>query len=558
MVQNEHDSTHGLSTVAAALANSALAAVDVARGLLPGPRPDRVVIELTGSYPALKEARRFPARYVRVSPAPVSLEEFERLIDALLRADWPRTVTFRFAQLDVPLATAAALRRQFGRLRAAGRRVEVLATSFDNAGYYLASAADAIVAPPSAEFNVNGLAFTATFLGDTLAKAGVRFEKLAIREYKNAGDDLVLPRMSEAQREQYGAYLDSVVASTHADIAAGRGRSAEEVAAWVDAGVTSAAGAARLGMIDRVAYEDEALGPDAVPVAAARRRLPVRRFATQTGRVALVSLEGAIVTGPSRSSPVPLPVLGSKTAGSETLVRALRAAGRDVRTRAVVLHVDSGGGSALASDLIGREVELLARRLPVVAVMGGVAASGGYYVLTHATRVLAEATTITGSIGVVSMKPVLEELYHRYGANVESVERGRFAGMMGSHRPFTVDERELQERYIDEVYARFVARVAAGRRLDARRVDEIGRGRIWSGADALGRGLVDEIGGLPQALARAKELAGLPPDAAVRRVEAPRELLLPTTEDPTTLLRALGAGVRERAWLVHGTTLTVR
>ncbi|HNQ99671.1 MAG TPA: signal peptide peptidase SppA, partial [Trueperaceae bacterium] len=235
----------------------------------------------------------------------------------------------------------------------------------------------------------------------------------------------------------------------------------------------------------------------------------------------------------------------------------LRAAGRDKSTKAVVFHVESGGGSALASDLIGREVELLAKRMPVVAVMGGVAGSGGYYVLTHATRVVAQPTTLTGSIGVVTLKPVLKELYDRYGVNVESLERGRFAEVMASHKPFSPGDRELLERYIGEVYERFVMRVAAGRGLSSERVNEIGRGRIWSGADAKELGLVDELGGLGLGLRLAKELAGLPHDAGQWRVPAPTKYLLPTADDPTTWLRLLGANLREAAWLL-GEPVTVR
>lgn len=547
-----------MQRVMASVRNSLVAVTDLVKDALPGERPERLVVSLSGSYPAFKERRKFPARLVNMGATTSSLEELERLIDALLRAAWLRTVVFRFADLNVDLTTASALRRQFARLRAAGKRVEVYATTFDRASYFLASAADRIVAPESAEFQIYGWALTTTFLGDALGRAGVSFDKLAIKEYKNAGDQLALAHMSEAQREQYGAFIDSIVTTTVEGIAAGRERSPSQARAWIDAGVTSARQAAELGMLDDVKYEDELLDKHAKPLAAAKRFLPGRRNSTEPGRVALVTLEGAIVTGPSRHSPIPVPLLGGRTAGSETLVRALREAGSDKRTKAVVFHVESGGGSALASDLIGREVELLARRVPVVAVMGSVAGSGGYYVLTHATRVLAEASTLTGSIGVVTLKPVLEELYARYGVNVESIERGNYATMMLSSKPFDAAERALLERYIAEVYERFVARVASGRKLTPERVNDIGRGRIWSGADALGLGLVDELGGIPQAVARAKELAGLQHDAEVWRVEAPSKYLLPTTEDPSTWLRALGASLRERAWLVHGAQVRVR
>lgn len=542
----------------ASLANVLVTLADLVKGALPGKRPERVVVELSGAFPAFREPSGFPARFMRLRQRRASLEDMSALVDAALRAPWLRTVVFRFSELTPNLTTALALRREFARLRAGGKRVEVVATTFDNATYFLASAADAVSAPPSAEFQVNGLAMTTTFLGGALARAGVRVEKVAIKEYKNAGDQLALAHMSAAQREQYGAYLDSVVKTVEEGVAERRGTDEGSVRGWFDAGVTSARQAQELGMIDQVKYEDEVLDEDVKPFAAARRYVTGRRRGHHPERVAMISLEGTIVTGASHSSPVPLPIVGGRSAGSETLVRALRAAGRDPSTKAVVLHVESGGGSALASDLIGREVELLAKRMPVVAAMGNVAGSGGYYVLTHATRVLAEATTLTGSIGVVALKPVLQQLFERYDVNVESVERGRFATMMASHKPFSPEEHELITRYVAEVYDRFVARVAEGRRLTPERVDEIGRGRIWSGADALGLGLVDELGGLPLALARAKELAGLPQDAEHWRVKAPRKLLLPNAEDPTTWLMALGASGREKAWLLQPAQFELR
>ncbi len=556
MAKKEQGAARLAAVATARLSNVAAGLVDLVRDGLPGKRPERVLIELSGKYQAFRDRPKLVGRLLRTSQAP-SLEDLERQVDALLRSPWVKRVVFRFGQLEPSVTTAAALREQFERLRSGGKTVEVVATTFANATYYVASAADRITAPPSAEFMVNGLVMTTTFLGGALGRAGIEFEKLAIKEYKNAGDQLARSHMSDAQREQYGAFLDSVVGTLSRGVAERRGTTPDTVRAWVDAGVTSAAQARELGMLDDVAYEDEVLGPETKTFAAVRRFITGSRRSESAARVAIVALDGAIVTGPSRSSPVPVPLLGNKTAGSDTLVGALRAAGRDKNTKAVVFHVESGGGSALASDLIGREVELLAKRMPVVAVMGGVAGSGGYYVLTHATRVVAQPTTLTGSIGVVTLKPVLKELYDRYGVNVESLERGRFAEVMASHKPFSPGDRELLERYIGEVYERFVMRVAAGRGLSSERVNEIGRGRIWSGADAKELGLVDELGGLGLGLRLAKELAGLPHDAGQWRVPAPTKYLLPTADDPTTWLRLLGANLREAAWLL-GEPVTVR
>jgi protease IV len=246
--------------------------------------------------------------------------------------------------------------------------------------------------------------------------------------------------------------------------------------------------------------------------------------------------------------PFPLPLLGAQLAGAETITRAFRQAEADESTAAIVFYVDSGGGSALASDLIWREVARIRAKKPVVAVMGEVAASGGYYVLAHASRIIATPMTITGSIGVVSGKAVLAGFNRKYGLNPETVSRGRYALTYSSDRPFDDEERALLERYNREVYDRFTQRVAEGRNLSVARVDELGRGRVWSGADALEHGLVDELGDVALGIRRARELAGLSEAAAVWNVEAPAKMLLPTPENAEALLKLFR---RERLWLMH-------
>lgn len=540
------------------LRNGAVRFRNALAGALPGERPRWLVLELSGSYPARRRRRRrFSPAALLAPERPVTLEELAEQVDALARAPWLEGVVLRFGELHVDLTAAYALRNQVARLRAGGKRVVAWASELTGTAYYLASSADEVVAPESATVAVHGMALTTVFMADALARLGVRFEKVAIREYKNAGDELALSAMSEPQRRQYEALLDSLQETYVAAVAADRGRRADEVRGWIDRGVTSAAEARELGMIDRVAYEDEVSGAGHKPYAEGARFLPRPLRPAASGRVAVVSLEGNIVTGPSRRSPVPLPLFGNATAGSETLVRALRAAAHDTRTRAVVLHVDSGGGSALASDLIWREVKLLAAHKPVVAVMGRMAASGGYYVLTHATRVLAAPTTLTGSIGVLAGKFVLEEFYARYGFRPERIARGRFAAMNGAAHGWDEGERALVERYDLEIYERFVARVADGRRLSPERVDEIGRGRVWTGTDALGLGLVDELGDVDRAIACARELAGLSADAPAWNVAAPRKLEMPQAADPAALWPGLESLLREPVWLMHPAALHI-
>lgn len=321
--------------------------------------------------------------------------------------------------------------------------------------------------------------------------------------------------------------------ATSRPIGAGR---AEEIRSALHEGVTSAAQARAAGLVDRLAYEDEVVGPRHKTLEASARLLAVRK-PSGARRIAVVSLEGAIVSGRSRKPPVPLPLFGGAVAGAESVVMALRAAGADPDTAAVVFHVDSGGGSALASDLIAREVKRVARDKPVVGVMGGMAASGGYYVLCHATRIFAAPTTLTGSIGVFTGKLVLGELFERHGMRPEEVRRGRHALL---HHPATGlddDGRALLARGNDEIYERFLAQVAEGRKMGRDAVHAIAQGRVWTGDDALARGLVDEIGDVEAAVARACSLAGIAPGAATHNVRPPMETLLPsTTTDPAALV----------------------
>lgn len=520
--------------------------------VLPGERPSWLVMELSGSYPARRRKRKLvDFQSFLGGEREKSQEELVEQIDRVLQAPWLEGVVLRFGALQIDLATAYALRNQIGRLRAGGRRVVVWSSDLNTVSYYLASAADEIVAPESANLWVNGFAYSSTFMAGALSRFGVRFEKLAIEEFKNAADEFALSEMSEPQRIQLDALLDSFESSYLEAVGTGRGKPAQEVKAWIDEPVTSAFRAQELGMIDRAAYEDQLLGEKHKTYAQAARFLPSRTRPPEAKRVAVVSLEGAIVPGKSRRTPVPLPLVGERMAGSETLVTALRTVARDPATAAVVFHVDSGGGSAIASDLIWRELKLLAERKPVVAVMGRAAASGGYYVLTHASRVIAAPTTITGSIGVLMGKIVLEEFNEKYDLNPEALKRGRFSTLTHSSHGWDDSERELVRQLNDEIYERFVDRVAQGRGLSPERVDEIGRGRIWSGADAREIGLVDELGDIELAIMRAKELAGLHADAPVQNVQAPQKLLLPTADDPSAFVRELAPLLRERALLIH-------
>ncbi|TDE99007.1 S49 family peptidase [Occultella glacieicola] len=510
-------------------------------GRRPGPdtEPDRVIVDLSGPYPAQRRPG-LAALLQRTS----SLDSLAERLDRIGEADWVKSVVVRVRGLTADLATAGAIAGLLAHL-AERKHVVAYLEQVSMTGLLATAPVPDVVAPESADVSVPGLAGEQIYLGAFLRGHGIGFENLRIGEYKSALTPFSQDHMDDAQREQLGAYLDSAESSWVHALAAGRGVSEDAARGWLDAGLTSAAELLEVGLITRIAYDDELV--TVADTSLARTLDLLRRQHTGAGRrtplrvrpdgVAVVPVVGAIVSGSSGGGP-PVPVLGGPRAGSDTVVAALRRADRDEHTKAIVLFVDSGGGSALASDVIHRAV--VACRKPVVAVMGSVAGSGGYYVLAGADHVLASPFTLTGSIGVVIGKPVLTEFSDRHGFNAEPVGR-EDALALSTARPFTDAQRERMTKLMGEVYARFVDRVATGRGLTPARVDELGRGRIWSGRDAVGLGLVDALGDLRDGLAYARRLAGLPADAPARPVRTGLTVPgLPTLgTDPAAALEAL-------------------
>ncbi|MBI2322311.1 MAG: signal peptide peptidase SppA, partial [Chloroflexi bacterium] len=490
-------------------------AIDDARRRAHRRPPCYVVVTLRGPFPDRTPPRRpFGLRWPWEDAA-LSVEGFGELLERLAADARVAGVVLRLHALGLPPAKVQSLRQAVERFRRRGKRVVAYATQIDTLSYALATAADEIVVPESAEIHVVGLAVQATFLKDTLGMAGVEADIEAIAEYKTAGDVLRRSEMSPAHREMLDALLDSLYAQIVGAIAAGRRMSREAVRAAIDAMPMTARQAQAAGLVDALRYEDELGARLGAPgglvtweaarawVRRPRRWLPDRA-------VGVVAVEGTIVVGPSRRLPLPIPRLGV-LAGSETVIQALRQAERQQHIAAVVLLVDSPGGSALASDLIWREVRRLARKKPVVASFGPVAASGGYYVAAGASAIVAQPGTITGSIGILGGKVVTAGLFAKLRAGRELLWRGAAAAMLRDAAPFSGPERARLQALLADGYERFLARVADGRRLTRDAVQTVARGRVWSGEQALERGLVDELGDFELALARAKALAGLDP-----------------------------------------------
>jgi len=395
--------------------------------------------------------------------------------------------------------------------------------------YFLASGFGEVWLQPSGEVNLVGVAMETRFLRGLLDKLGVVPEIGQRYEYKNAADRIMRTEMSDAHREAYDRLAESAWEQIVAGIAESRGLPADDVQAIADRAPLSAADAAAAGLVDHVGYRDEvyaaarraASGNGDVSLLFAEKwskpESPVAKVVHQIRQrkapaVALVEGHGGVVIGRSRRSPVQGPLMGSDTVAAQ-----FRAAVRDDNVKAIVFRVDSPGGSYVASDTIWREV-VCARESgkPVVVSMGAVAGSGGYFVACPADVIVAQPGTLTGSIGVLGGKAVTLGLTDKVGLTYDSVQRGANARMYSTHSPFSAGERERLEAFLDAVYADFTTKVAQGRGMTRDAVHEVARGRVWTGADARGNGLVDELGGLRDAVRIARERAGLADDAPLR------------------------------------------
>jgi protease-4 len=497
-------------------------------------RPSEYVwIEASGSLPEFETQMGFLRRLLSPGSGPITLEGLRRRLDRIAADGCTQGVVLRVRDLDAGWAALEELRREVIAFREGGGRVVAyLADGVNTRSYYLACAADEVLATPLATLNVTGVRARVNFFKDALDRLGIEAEVVAVSPYKTAGDPYVRNDFSRESREQVGRLLDRRFEEITRAISEGRDLSPEEVRGVLDRAPYGAREAVAEGLLDETCYEDELplrLGSDGrrarlLEWSATRRALRMPYSRRPRRRVGLVDVSGAIVRGRSRRLPLPLPLLGGEQAGSESVVAALRVAEKNRRVAAVLLRVESPGGDALASDLIWREVERIRAKKPVVVLMGNVTASGGYYVSAPASHVVARRNTVTGSIGVLTVRPVAGALYEKLGINPASVERGVRAGFLDpSSRP-TADELRVLERQIQLVYDEFKDRVARGRKIEPTDLEDIAGGRVWTGEEAREIGLVDEIGGFREALRKAAELGGIRRDGpgVLVKISGPR------------------------------------
>ncbi|MFB4286627.1 signal peptide peptidase SppA [Nonomuraea sp. ATR24] len=425
------------------------------------------------------------------------------------------------------LATVQELRQAVVRFRASGKLTVAFGETFGEFGsgtvpYYLASAFERVYLQPSGDVGLTGIALEQRFVKGALTKLGVGYEMGQRHEYKTAANTFTHDHMTEPHRESVGRIVESVTGQLTAGIADGRRLDPAKVRELFDQGPFIGAEALQAGLVDGLAYRDEvydevkrAAGDEAHLLYVSRyaKGAAVRKLPNPTADgIALIHGMGQIRTGRSGRSPLG----GSGAMGSDTISAALRAARRDDHVKAVVFRVDSPGGSYVASDTVWREVVLTRKVKPIIVSMGDLAASGGYFVSMAADVIVAQPGTLTGSIGVFGGKPVLSELLERIGVTSETVAEGANAGMFSTSRGFSPEQWERVNAWLDRIYDDFVGKVAEGRSLTRERAHELARGRVWTGGDARDNGLVDELGGLEDALALARKRAGLTDDAPVR------------------------------------------
>ena len=522
--------------------------------LAPASIPDRVILTLDLERGLVETAPR--------DPLLLALErrrlKVREAVDALHRgAEDDRVLGLWVKGGDSPggWGRSQELRDAVEVFRASGKPTVLFAETFGeflpaHGAYHLATAFEHVILQPSGEVAVAGLAAEAPFFEGALEKLDIEARFDARGEYKDAGDIFTRDGFSDSSREALEALLGSLLSTFRDGVAQGRGLPPDSVRSLLDRGPFHAEEALALGLVDELGYRDEAMARMEARVGGGTTALSVRDYHARGGRawdrgarIAVIYGLGAIQRGSSGFDPLS----GEGAMGASDVAAAFREAVEDDRVRAILFRVDSPGGSWVASDVIRREI-LRAREegKPVVVSMGNAAASGGYLISSAADRIVAHPTTITGSIGVVAGRFVLEDFFQRLGVTWDRVEVGESAGYLGGIEDFTDEEWERFQASLDRIYEGFVGRVAEDRGMEVDRVEAVARGRIWTGRDAMELGLVDELGGFGTAVAVARELAGLEVDARVQLRVYP--------EEPTLfqLLMEEGWGVQASGGLVSG------
>ncbi len=439
------------------------------------------------------------------------------------------------------------LRTAVKKVRDAKKPVYAYTDTIGTKGYLIASACDKVVMPEAGMVLMVGLRAEVGFYKGLFDKVGIEPNMLRVGEYKSAAEPYTRTEMSPAFREELGAVLDGYYGLITRHVAEGRGLKAKQVEAIIDSGPHTATAAKKAGLIDHLAYADEIddliekanPGTEVKFVSKYGKKKIDTDFSGFAGlakfmnlmmgiedgkgssnnpKIAVVYAQGAIMPGRSSAD-----LFGGATMGSDTIVAAIDKARKDDKVKAIVLRVDSPGGSALASDLMWRAIERAKKAgKPVVVSMGDTAASGGYYISMGADHLFAEPGTLTGSIGVVGGKLATGKAFEKVGITTSVISRGKNSGVLSATTGFSDTERKAMQAMLDEIYEQFTKKAAKGRGMEYEKLEKLARGRIYTGQQALEIGLVDELGTLDDAVAKARELAKIDADTETDRLQLPK------------------------------------
>ena len=518
-------------------------------------------IDLAGPFPEFS-APDFLTIYFLGRP--ISVRDIWESFRKAKADDRIRCVLLRLGYLECNWAKVSEVREAIREFRASGKKVYAYieeAPEFDKE-YYLATACDRIILHPLGWLGVNGVGGWVPFFKKGLDKLGIEAQFEHVEEFKTAYNMFMEKGFTEAHKVMLEAIYQDIFSEYVRAVAEARKKSEAEVKAIIDQGLYQGEQALDAGLVDELRYEDELEKLLQEEDRKLHRtslseylRISPASLGLEAGRkVAVIYAAGPIIGGERPYG----------TIGSRTLSRAIRRAREDRSVAAIVLRVDSPGGSAVASDVIWRETVLAKKEKPVVVSMSDLAGSGGYWISMAAHRIVAQPQTLTGSIGVLGGKFSLAGLYEKLGITAEKMTFGRRADLFSTFRPFSPEDRRLLKEQILWTYDKFLSKAAEGRNLSREDVDRVGRGRVWTGHQAKEVGLVDELGGLDKALELAKDLAGIPSNENVRLVVWPRKTTLfgtlsgrldikalqPLSSDLHGLLRTLEILQKENPWAV--------
>lgn len=488
-----------------------------------------LVVELAGELP-WREGRRhrwsFLQRSRRRPLAVPSLFALSQQLEKAARDRRVRGVVVKVEGFDGPGSQLWGARAALAKLRKAGKEVVFYGRAVSMREYALMSGGSRAFVAPGGRIDLKGYAAELYVLGDALLKAGVKAHFLRRAQFKTAPELFTEREVSAAQRETTQALLDDAFARSVAFISEGRGKSAEEVRAWIDQGPYGAAEALAKGLVDGIADGEEIEEKLAEPGQKKARLVPLARYRgpglfrlrklLRPPRVGLVRVDGVIKLGDS----VKLP-FAPQAAGSDSVVQALKLAREDDSIRAIVLSIDSRGGSSLASELVLKAVRRAAAKKPVVAYIDHVAASGGYMAAVGAPTIIASPSAITGSIGVFGGKFEISGLLDKLGVGRTVLALGAHAAMESGFQPWSEPERAALDREIEQTYRDFLAVVAEGRKRKVEEIEPLAGGRVYTSTRAKEVGLVDALGGFEDAVAKAAALAGLKKKPDVVLVDVP-------------------------------------